>query len=105
MINLGLTLAFTSIIVCFLKINKNALKQIYESCEEYTEPHKEKPIKMVFDIKIENGELVSEDISFCDKWRDLGGKIYFDPSINLSHVGTKRWTGNFLSWIERIKKE
>ena len=89
----------------FLKINKNALKQIYESCEEYTEPHKEKPIKMVFDIKIENGELVSEDISFCDKWRDLGGKIYFDPSINLSHVGTKRWTGNFLSWIERIKKE
>ena len=89
----------------FLKISKNALKQIYESCEEYTEPHKEKPIKMVFDIKIENGELVSEDISFCDKWRDLGGKIYFDPSINLSHVGTKRWTGNFLSWIERIKKQ
>lgn len=89
----------------FLKISKNALKQIYESCEEYTEPHKEKPIKMVFDIKIENGELVSEDISFCDKWKDLGGKIYFDPSINLSHVGTKRWTGNFLSWIERIKEQ
>lgn len=88
----------------FLRLTKKAIQKIWEASEEYTEPHKPKPIRMVFDIAIQNGELVSEDIVFCRKWRDLGEKVWFDPSINLSHVGTKRWNGNFLSWLEKIKQ-
>lgn len=88
----------------FLRLTKKAIQKIWEVSEEYTEPHKPKPIRMVFDIAIQNGELVSEDIAFCRKWRDLGEKVWFDPSINLSHVGTKRWNGNFLSWLEKIKQ-
>jgi hypothetical protein len=60
---------------------------------------------MCFEVTINsNNELVSEDISFCEKWRELGGKLYLDPSINLAHVGTKRWTGNFSEWIKQIIK-
>ena len=88
----------------FLRLTKKAIQKVWENSQEYTEPHKPKPIRMVFDIAIVNGELVSEDIIFCKKWRELGEKVWFDPSIKLSHVGTKRWNGDFLSWLEKIKQ-
>jgi len=89
----------------FARITKRALEMIWKESREYREPHKEKPIRMVFDISIsEDGELVSEDISFCKKWESAGGKLYLDPNIELAHVGTKRWVGNFMDYIERIRK-
>lgn len=36
---------------------------------------------------------LGEDYVFCRRWRDLGGRIYIDPTIALSHVGSKTWTG------------
>lgn len=88
----------------FLRLTKKAIQKIWDHSQEYTESHKPKPIRMVFDIAIVNGELVSEDIIFCKKWRELGEKVWFDPSIKLSHVGTKRWNGDFLAWIDKIKQ-
>lgn len=88
----------------FTRITRKALQAAWEIAREYREPHKEKPIKMVFDIGIdENGTLVSEDISFCKKWKASGGILYLDPSINLAHVGNKRWIGNFSGWLEKQK--
>ena len=86
----------------FTRITKRALQMIWDESREYREPHKEKLIRMVFDINInEDGYLVSEDIAFCEKWKGMGGKLYLDPSIDLAHVGTKRWIGNFSSWIQK----
>lgn len=88
----------------FTRITRRALEIIWNESREYREPHKEKPIRMVFDINInEDGYLVSEDISFCVKWKGLGGKLYLDSSIDLAHVGTKRWIGNFSNWIQKQK--
>lgn len=89
----------------FMRIKKSALQKIWDSSLEYKEPHKEKPCRMVFDVRItDQGELQSEDISFCEKWKMLDGKLYLDPEIDLAHVGTKRWVGNFRKWIEKVLK-
>jgi len=89
----------------FLRLTRKALQTVSDDSIEYTESHKPKPIKMVFDITVdEKGELISEDIVFCRKWRKLGGKVWFDPSIKLSHVGTKRWNGDFMRWLDKIKQ-
>lgn len=89
----------------FMRITKKALQEIWNASSEYTEPHKPEPIRMCFNVTINSkNELVSEDISFCEKWKELGGQLYFDPTINLSHVGSKRWNGNFLEYINKIKK-
>lgn len=43
-----------------------------------------------------NGErvLLSEDYSFCQRWRDIGGKIwiYGAPGNMVRHVGPKEWS-------------
>ena len=84
----------------FMRISKNALKQVWDASEEYT--NEGKTCRMVFDIKVVDGELVSEDNVFCRKWHDLGGKVYIDPSMTCNHVGIKKYTGNFMEYIKAI---
>jgi hypothetical protein len=88
----------------FMRIRKDALKKIYDASEEYKEPHKPEPIRMVFNVEILDGELCSEDIVFCRKWAEMGGKVYIDPMINSGHSGEKRWVGNFYDWIKLVTK-
>jgi hypothetical protein len=48
----------------------------------------------VFDTEIEdNGRYLSEDYLFCRRWQRLGGKIWLDPFIELTHMGTYAFRG------------
>jgi hypothetical protein len=42
----------------------------------------------------EDGRLLSEDITFCKRWRDIGGKIYAAPWVRTTHVGPYYFRGN-----------
>ena len=45
-----------------------------------------------FNCTIDNqGRYLTEDWSFCRRWRELGGKIWADTSIALAHVGYHRF--------------
>lgn len=41
----------------------------------------------------EFGEL-SEDYGFCHRWRQLGNRIWVDPTIRLGHVGSFNYAGS-----------
>lgn len=47
----------------------------------------------LFETQIFEGTYLSEDYSFCKRWRDIGGKILLEPTIRLGHWGTKVYTG------------
>ena len=47
----------------------------------------------------EADEGYSEDIAFCMRWRNIGGSIHVDTTANLSHQGTKHYTGNLMEFI------
>jgi len=36
-----------------------------------------------------------EDYSFCQRWREMGGRIFVEPTIHMGHLGTKMWSGRF----------
>ena len=84
----------------FMRISKNALKQVWDASEEYK--NEGRNCRMVFDIKVMDGKLVSEDIVFCRKWHDLGGKVYLDPTMTCNHIGVKKYSGNFMEYIKAI---
>lgn len=46
------------------------------------------------DIDESSGVLLSEDWWFCDRWRDIGGKVFLMPEIVLDHIGTYVFTGD-----------
>ena len=39
-----------------------------------------------------NRKYLSEDWSFCERWKAIGGKIHADTSIVLNHIGKKDYT-------------
>jgi hypothetical protein len=41
----------------------------------------------------------TEDYVFCDRWRALGGRVFVDPGLQLTHVGEKSYTGAIKDFI------
>jgi len=53
----------------------------------------------LFDCSVQDGHYFSEDWLFCQRWINMGGKIYANVSINLNHIGIQTFQGNFLGAI------
>lgn len=87
----------------FMRLRRRAIEMLWNASSEYQERHKDEPSRMVFDVQVVDGELISEDIVLCNKWIDMGEKVYIDPTINCGHSGEKRWISNFSGWINIIK--
>lgn len=45
-----------------------------------------------------------EDIVFCNRWREIGGKIWIVPDINFGHTVRKEYTGNLKNFLEKEGK-
>lgn len=43
---------------------------------------------------------MGEDYAFCQRWRDIGGKVWVDPDIPMAHVGLKVFQANFADWLK-----
>ena len=48
------------------------------------DPH----MRTYYDTDVREGRYYSEDWTFCENWRDLGGKIWVDKRVLLKHTGT-----------------
>jgi hypothetical protein len=49
----------------------------------------------LFDCMIdESGTYLSEDFSFCSRWRKIGGEIWIDTASQLTHTGAYQFVGD-----------
>jgi hypothetical protein len=53
----------------------------------------------LFDCGVEEGHYFSEDWLFCSRWSKMGGEIFIDVSINLTHTGIEDYRGCYISSI------
>ena len=52
------------------------------------DPKYDAHLKTYFDTAVRQGRYYSEDWTFCENWRDLGGKVYVDKRVLLRHSGS-----------------
>jgi choline kinase len=83
----------------FMKVSKFAFDKLWGASDEYTSEGEKH--RMVFDIKVENGDLISEDYVLCNKWKSLGYKVWLDPTITCNHIGIKKFKGDFKKFIAK----
>lgn len=50
-------------------------------------------------LPVPDGALYPEDISFCMRWRQVGGQVWMDPEIEMGHVGRKVWRAKIGDWL------
>jgi glycosyltransferase involved in cell wall biosynthesis len=96
----------------FLLLSRSALEKMVEICKDdfyydsSADPASDKPVKYYNIFKCDNdktGEIryrYGEDIYFCKKWTENGGKIWIRPDIEFGHIGTKEWVGKFQDFID-----
>lgn len=89
-------LEVTGVPTGFIRVTRAAADKLVEGYKhlEY-DPQKEgapKRVWCLFDWPFKSGKgLYGEDWGFCEKWRDIGGQVWLDPKIRLSHVGIKEY--------------
>jgi hypothetical protein len=45
-------------------------------------------LRTYYDTAVRENRYYSEDWTFCENWRDLGGKVWVDTRVLLRHVGS-----------------
>jgi len=60
-------------------------------------PEEDKYAYTLFDCAIVNTHYYSEDWLFCHRWKLLGGNVYANVLISLTHIGTHMFEGRLLS--------
>ncbi len=48
----------------------------------------DKYLKTYYDTAVRENRYYSEDWTFCENWRDMGGKVWVDKRVLLKHTGT-----------------
>jgi hypothetical protein len=84
----------------FLMIKRAVFEKMFTNDEDnwYVDPNIG-PVHQYFytSVNKDTRDFIGEDWTFCQVWRDLGGKIYVDPSIHLVHTGSYAFEGRLLS--------
>jgi hypothetical protein len=71
----------------------------YTDDVSFLKPEENKYAYALFDCGVEDDHYYSEDWMFCSRWSKMGGDIWVDISINLTHIGIERYNGNYLSQL------
>lgn len=87
----------------FVKLRREGVQSLYDAHEELEFQCRDAPegkARHLFgDYWPEAGLLLGEDMAFCARWRDHGGKVWLDPEIKFGHIGFKTFEGHLGDWL------
>jgi hypothetical protein len=79
----------------FLLMKRNVFEKLktHPAVKQYKndiglDPKYDKHLKTYFDTAVRQNRYYSEDWTFCENWRDIGGKVYVDKRVLLRHSGS-----------------
>ena len=71
----------------FEKLNSHPAVKQYKN-DIGLDPKYDQHLKTYFDTAVRQNRYYSEDWTFCENWRDLGGRIWVDKRVLLRHSGS-----------------
>lgn len=91
----------------FMMIQRNVIEKMsaafpstkYVDDVNFLKDHENEYAYALFDCGVEEGHYFSEDWLFCHRWTKMGGFVWADISINLTHTGIEDYRGCYLSTI------
>jgi len=91
----------------FMMIKRNVIEKMsqafpstkYVDDVHFLKPEENRFAYALFDCGVEEGHYFSEDWLFCHRWSKMGGSIWIDVSISLTHTGIEDYRGCYISSI------
>lgn len=83
----------------FLAIKRDVFEKLasHESVKPYKndvglDSNLDTYLRTYFDTSVSDGVYLSEDWTFCDRWTQMGGKIYVDKRVMLGNIGAFQYS-------------
>lgn len=84
----------------FVRMSRKAIQYLWDNSQSYIDRKDNLERRMVFEVMIENNDLISEDIYAFKKLQDGGFKIWLDPAMTCNHTGPYKFQGEFWNWYK-----
>jgi hypothetical protein len=80
----------------FMLIHREVFEKLAEAMPGIAYQDNSRPMHAFFEHIIRDGLRWSEDYTFCERWRAIGGDIWLHPGVELGHWGPAPWRGSIL---------
>lgn len=86
----------------FMKISRKCVEEMVKAYPRTTKrgSHESSQFWPVFDpYELPDGDRLSEDFSFCQRYRDIGGKVWANFEFDMGHIGYKTFKGSLGNYL------
>uniref|UniRef100_A0A6C0HTL8 Uncharacterized protein n=1 Tax=viral metagenome TaxID=1070528 RepID=A0A6C0HTL8_9ZZZZ len=91
----------------FMMIKRNVIEKMSKAFPStkyvddvfFLKPEENEFAYALFDCGVEEGHYFSEDWLFCHRWSKMGGSIWIDVTISLTHTGIEDFRGCYIASI------
>ena len=75
-----------------IRFSRRAMQALWNLSLPYNDDGEK---RLICDVQIINGGMISEDVQICEKLAQAGIPVYADIRYTCEHFGTKRYTGDY----------
>jgi len=86
-----------------LKITRPVIEALYNSND--TVFFRNKQIKNICEYLTIDSVLIGEDVTLCNKIKELGFNIWLKPDSTCMHIGNKIYAGDFQSYLNAVQQQ
>jgi len=86
----------------FLRLTRRCVERMFDAYQMHAYKEGELDCVQLFAPCVDPGAFQTEDVTFCQRWRDLGEKVWLEPRITFKHIGDHAWTGNYHDYLTRL---
>lgn len=86
----------------FMKLSRRCVERMSDAYQMYAYKEGQLDCVQLFEPRIDPGAFQTEDATFCQRWKDLGEKVWLEPRVTFKHIGDTAWSGNYHDYLTSL---